>query len=104
MWDGLEFPVDKPRRGYSTVHREWAKVLRLDPCAYCGARSGSVDHLTAQPLGKFGDSSLDVPENMVGACLSCNGAKGNARSPLFMLLAVRGMYEEVGAWRPIIGR
>lgn len=52
--------------------RQWLKVLALDPCAYCGAPApgGTVDHV--DPLV---DGGVDGPENLTGACLSCNSSK-----------------------------
>jgi hypothetical protein len=59
----------------------WASVLLKDPCAYCGARSATFDHITARALG--GD---DAEQNLIGACGGCNSSKG-ARSLLQFLLA-----------------
>lgn len=58
----------------------WARTLRQDPCAYCGSRGGSIDHIDG--LGP------DSPPNLTGACVRCNSAKGKA-SLLGFLLARR---------------
>lgn len=83
FWAQLEYPIDPPRVGRSTVHGEWAKVLRLDPCAYCGLPSVAVDHITPH---KF-DVDRDTPENLTGACNSCNGLKGDRLSLLETVVA-----------------
>ena len=57
------------------IRRErWWKVLRRDPCAYCGERHKrrdmTVDHIV--PKAKGGGHW----ENVTGACRPCNSDKG----------------------------
>lgn len=57
----------------------WAKVLRRDPCVYCGERTpGTVEHV--DPRG-----SRSVVSNGVGACRACNNERGSV-PVLFYLL------------------
>ena len=56
--------------------RRWRQTLHLvtnQRCLYCGHASESIDHVLPQSRG-----GLSVTENCVPACLSCNGAKGDA--------------------------
>ena len=63
---------------------EWVRVLRGDPCAYCGGEADSIDHI--DPNGP------DDWTNMVAACRGCNGRK--YRKDLLIFLAHRnGCYE-----------
>jgi 5-methylcytosine-specific restriction endonuclease McrA len=59
--------------------RRWrdAVLVRSDYCcAYCneqlGPRSATLDHIIPKVLG-----GLTVPENLCGACITCNGSKGH---------------------------
>ena len=76
--------VDHQIDGTTLVPRKEAKrrwrdavLLRSDYCcAYCneqlGPRSATLDHITPKVLG-----GLTVPENLCGACITCNGSKGH---------------------------
>jgi 5-methylcytosine-specific restriction endonuclease McrA len=55
-------------------------VLSADPCSYCGASGGTVDHIDA--FSRTEDGSL---ENLTGACIDCNRRK-NALPLLGFLL------------------
>lgn len=62
------------RRGapFTKLGREYAEqILRHDPCSYCGAPGGTVDHIVAVQDG--GDSDW---QNLTAACLECNSGKG----------------------------
>lgn len=61
---------------------EYAAILRLDPCSYCGGPGGQIDHVTPVFAGGRGDFS-----NLTSACKSCNPAKG--KLPLLVFLAER---------------
>lgn len=98
-------PLGKGMPGGSSLrldgesHRgAWRALVRRDPCAYCGATGGSIDHIVARnPLvavpfgGKF--SWL----NEIGACSRCNSSKGS--DSLLLFLAVRAGCEGVRAAR-----
>lgn len=58
----------------------FAYVLAEDPCAYCGAVGGTIDHI--QPVSRGGANS---ETNFTGACSSCNSAKGNLSLLGFLL-------------------
>jgi 5-methylcytosine-specific restriction endonuclease McrA len=54
------------------THDEWLALLAQheERCAYCGAPYESIDHVV--PLSRGG---ANVADNVVPACLSCNGSK-----------------------------
>lgn len=58
----------------------WARVLRRDPCTYCGDASDSVEHV--DPRGP-----RSTVKNGVGACRSCNHERGAV--PLLFYLVWR---------------
>lgn len=58
----------------------YATVLDCDPCSYCGAPSGTVDHIV--PVHHGGSNAW---ENLTAACKSCNSRKA-ARPLLDYLL------------------
>lgn len=58
-------------------------VLRRDPCAYCGKRGGSLDHITPRALG-----GSDDWDNLTSACGRCNGRKSDG-TVLDVLLGLR---------------
>lgn len=75
----------------------FSKILRSDPCSYCGKPGGTVDHI--DPRASGGTNSWT---NRTGACSRCNNSKG-AKSLLFHLLA-RGADREVSAaYRRLFG-
>jgi 5-methylcytosine-specific restriction endonuclease McrA len=51
-----------------------AELAKLygDPCAYCGGKSVSIDHI--HPISRGGTNSI---LNLVGCCHSCNSSKSN---------------------------
>jgi 5-methylcytosine-specific restriction endonuclease McrA len=66
-------------RGYGwRWQRLSAAVLRRDRhvCHYCGGQATTADHIV--PKAKGGTDSMD---NLVAACLSCNGSKGDNAQP-----------------------
>lgn len=54
------------------VSLRFARRLQRGPCAYCGGRAGTVDHVL--PLNRGGRHSEG---NLVPACRSCNSSKGD---------------------------
>lgn len=62
--------------------REYAAILRGDPCAYCGERGGVIDHIWAVARG-----GANTWENVTAACGRCNRSKGT--KPLLMFLLTR---------------
>lgn len=53
------------------MDQEYIGVVRRDPCAYCGASGGCIDHIDPTVLGGADDES-----NVVAACRHCNSTKG----------------------------
>jgi HNH endonuclease len=49
----------------------YKRVLRGDPCSYCGRPSESTDHI--EPWGSGGE---DDWTNLTASCISCNSSKG----------------------------
>lgn len=49
---------------------DWARLLRNDPCCYCGCGSEHLDHIHPVALG--GTQTWD---NLTAACAECNRAK-----------------------------
>lgn len=69
---------------------EWAKILRNDPCSYCGGVSDSIDHII--PQAQYKDHSWS---NLTAACRLCNSSKQD--KPLIQWLATRINLE---SWTP----
>jgi hypothetical protein len=70
--------------------RLYERMLRHDPCAYCDADGGTIDHIIPRPFG----GSRHSYENMTGACEHCNrrkdrGKDGGHRPLLFFMLGRR---------------
>jgi 5-methylcytosine-specific restriction endonuclease McrA len=57
----------------------FAKVLRRDPCSYCGKPGGTIDHIV--PIAHGGIHEVD---NLAAACLQCNTSKAT-QSALYFL-------------------
>lgn len=70
-------PAHRRLRGDSA---RWAHVLRRDPCSYCEATGGQVDHI--DPVIRGGS---DHWENLTSACPRCNQSK-HAKPLLFFML------------------
>jgi hypothetical protein len=62
------------------VSGEYAAILRLDPCAYCGAPAGAIDHIVPTLAGGDGHWT-----NLTAVCHSCNSSKRSA--PLLLWLS-----------------
>lgn len=52
----------------------YGRIVRRDPCSYCGGRGGTRDHIIPKSSGR---EHFHVADNLTGACVSCNGAKGS---------------------------
>ncbi len=62
--------------------REYAEVIRQDPCAYCGVPSDTLDHIL--PISAGGRNHWS---NLAPACRSCNSGKKDR--PLLLALLAR---------------
>jgi 5-methylcytosine-specific restriction endonuclease McrA len=60
---------------------EYARILRGDPCVYCGARASDIDHIDA--ISRGGAHAWD---NLTAACHGCNVSK---YSELLLALLLR---------------
>jgi 5-methylcytosine-specific restriction endonuclease McrA len=69
------------RAGFRGSEVDYFLAVRRDPCAYCGADGGTIDHIV--PIAKGGDSDHS---NVTGACTSCNCTKRETHSLLGFLL------------------
>lgn len=74
---GKKAPGLKPALDPET--NDYARVLRADPCAYCGAESEHIDHI--EPVADGGGLRWD---NLTAACGPCNRRK-RSRSLLTFL-------------------
>lgn len=59
---------------------EYVRILRLDPCAYCGAPSEHIDHIV--PFSRGGPTDW---MNLAPACAKCNYRKSATDLMQFML-------------------
>lgn len=68
---------------------DWNRVVRKDPCTYCGRHKPRAEMTTehVMPLSKGG---ANIPENKVGACATCNRRRGSM--PLISFLLTRRWY------------
>jgi 5-methylcytosine-specific restriction endonuclease McrA len=65
---------------YEGETREYAQLVRRDPCSYCGAPGGQADHIEPVSLG-----GENLWENLTGACVMCNRTKKTRTLLTFML-------------------
>jgi hypothetical protein len=75
---GRGYPSGRPLRRDGERHYDaWLRMLRSDPCAYCGGEGGTVDHVEPRSRAARGLGSVHGWINTVGACQPCNGRKGD---------------------------
>lgn len=86
-WKQYPIPMLGSRK---TPHSHYKRQLKLDPCAYCGGLSNSVDHIVPRHAG--GENTF---HNLTGACTPCNSGKSN-KGLLFYLLTTRS--DKVPGW------
>lgn len=90
---GSGMPTGRTLRLDGETHREaWHRILRGDPCSYCGrAIEGTVDHVEPiDPLvSRRGIGGKHDWTNLVGACAACNHRKGNRALLRFLWLRFR---------------
>lgn len=85
---GRGYPVGRSLREDGETHRRaWMRVVRADPCSYCGRRAGTVDHVEPQSRPARGIGGAHSWVNYAAACAACNGRKST--TSLIMFLAVR---------------
>lgn len=76
--------------GPHDVGRYLDAVKRLDPCAYCGGRGGSLDHIEAN--GRETRMRDAIP-NLAGSCVGCNAQK--QRTSLLRYLLTERLRREI---------
>jgi hypothetical protein len=89
LFDGADPPV-WPQNYRGESHRmAWERIIRADPCAYCGRPAGTVDHIEPRnPLRVCrGLGGVYSWMNFTAACESCNGRKKDL--PLLLFLRLR---------------
>lgn len=86
---GRGFPTGRPMRRDGERHYDaWLRMLRADPCSYCGGPGGTVDHVEPRCRAPRGlGRSAHAWVNTVGACGPCNSRKSDR--PLLLWLAER---------------
>jgi 5-methylcytosine-specific restriction endonuclease McrA len=92
----IELPVSVALREYVHIPYRPANritrdgVLRRDgyTCLYCGGRADTVDHILPRCRGG-GDNWF----NLVAACQSCNGRKGDRTPQEAAMTLIRGPFE-----------
>lgn len=80
----------------------WERVVRGDPCAFCGANinqtnqerewrigAGTVDHVEPKTLPTRGLGGAHSWTNLTAACESCNGSKSRMSLLAFLSMRVR---------------
>ena len=77
-------PGSEPRERRANKE-SWKNLMRRDPCAYCGRRGGTVDHIVAKLRKTIKPQPLQKWTNYTGACFECNVAKGSTSLLLFLL-------------------
>ena len=80
-WDGV-----KPDAAASRRHEvELLRVVRLDPCSYCGCRPRrklrTLDHIVPVAVGGLSEAA-----NLTAACTLCDGAKAHHDLLTFLLV------------------
>jgi 5-methylcytosine-specific restriction endonuclease McrA len=63
--------------------REYVAIIRLDPCAYCGGTTDTVDHV--EPVSLGGPNHWT---NLGPACRSCNSGKKDRQLLPYLLARV----------------
>jgi 5-methylcytosine-specific restriction endonuclease McrA len=69
---------------YKILHaaRRMLRILRRDPCVYCGGPANTTEHIRSRSEVRGRDR--DEHSNLASACASCNQAKGT--TPLLLFL------------------
>jgi 5-methylcytosine-specific restriction endonuclease McrA len=86
---GRGYPIGRTLRLDGETHLgAWSRIVRNDPCSFCGRAGGTADHIVPQdPLVPDPAYGKYTWFNLAGACESCNASKGN--SDLITFLYVR---------------
>jgi hypothetical protein len=69
-----------------TAKEPWSRILRRDPCSYCGTYAmPTIEHVTP------GRGKSNSVENRVAACHTCNHARGATKLLWYLLERRRGV-------------
>ena len=68
---------------FDTSFVDYIKLILSGKCAYCDNQATTIEHIV--PLSKGG---LNEPQNIVGACVSCNSSKNNKEIPQVMSIDI----------------
>ena len=80
-------PLGVTFREDGDTHREaWMRIIRRDPCSFCGGTGGTVDHVEPQSRTARGIGGAHSWANYVGCCVRCNGRKRDQKLLLFLLV------------------
>lgn len=79
----------------------WERIIKADPCAYCGAMPSGVDHIDPRSFG--GPETWD---NLTACCHICNASKNARRLVTYLgmrphLEQARAAHEAIDAWNTI---
>jgi 5-methylcytosine-specific restriction endonuclease McrA len=66
----------------------WERIIRADPCSYCGAEAGTIDHVEPRSRPVRGLGGAHSWANVVAACESCNGRKATRSLLTFLRIRV----------------
>jgi 5-methylcytosine-specific restriction endonuclease McrA len=80
---GGGMPTGRPLGEDGSHGARWMRLVRQDPCAYCGGPAGTVDHIRPQCRR---DRTTHRWVNWTAACTRCNGAKRDRSLLLFLLM------------------
>ncbi len=83
---GRGMPTGRPLGEEGSHGDRWMRLIRRDPCAYCGGPSGTVDHIRPRCRP---DRTTHRWVNWTGACARCNHAKRDRLMLLFLLSRAR---------------
>jgi 5-methylcytosine-specific restriction endonuclease McrA len=88
---GHGMPSGRPLRADGEGHHEaWLRLLRLDPCAYCGVPAGgTADHVEPRSRATRAPGGAYSWTNVVGACERCNGRKADRSLLRFLWVRAR---------------
>lgn len=86
---GRGMPRGRSLREDGESHREaWMRLIRLDPCAYCGRRPAStIDHIIPSSKARPGEGHNWL--NYTAACEPCNRSKEDMPLLVYLRLRVR---------------
>lgn len=103
---GHGMPTGRTLRRDGETHRQaWSRVIRQDPCSYCGEvvamALSSVDHIEPQSRSVRGIGGAHSWLNFTGACQRCNEAKSNIGLLEYLLVRAGRQIPKQGPGRQV---